>query len=81
MGRFFSTAGPIQKENHYNIEPLTRMNPDEIKMLYDQHTKETGQKFNNDVFPLVWELTEGQPHIPGSNPQAIDLQYPDDHFR
>lgn len=42
---------------------LGNFNPDEIKMLYEQHTKETGQKFSKDVFPLVWELTEGQPWL------------------
>ncbi len=36
---------------------------DEIKELYSQHTKETGQRFHKDVFPLVWELTEGQPWL------------------
>jgi len=36
---------------------------EEIKKLYHQHTDETGQQFNNDVFPLVWELTEGQPWL------------------
>jgi hypothetical protein len=36
---------------------------DEIKLLYEQHTMETGQKFNNDIFPLVWDLTEGQPWL------------------
>lgn len=35
----------------------------EIKELYLQHTEETGQPFNEDVFPLVWELTEGQPWL------------------
>lgn len=36
---------------------------DEIKILYRQHCDETGQPFSNDVFPLVWELTEGQPWL------------------
>nr|NIM16867.1 AAA family ATPase [Candidatus Aminicenantes bacterium]NIM83593.1 AAA family ATPase [Candidatus Aminicenantes bacterium]NIN22997.1 AAA family ATPase [Candidatus Aminicenantes bacterium]NIN46734.1 AAA family ATPase [Candidatus Aminicenantes bacterium]NIN89640.1 AAA family ATPase [Candidatus Aminicenantes bacterium] len=36
---------------------------DEIKQLYQQHSEETGQPFNNDVFPLVWDLTEGQPWL------------------
>ncbi|MCX6581305.1 MAG: AAA-like domain-containing protein [Candidatus Aminicenantes bacterium] len=37
--------------------------PLEIEKLYRQHTEETGQSFNKDVFPLVWELTEGQPWL------------------
>jgi hypothetical protein len=42
---------------------LNSFTPDEVKMLYQQHSGETGQRFNNDVFPLVWELTEGQPWL------------------
>ncbi len=36
---------------------------DEIKLLFQQHTTEAGQPFHKDVFPLVWELTEGQPWL------------------
>lgn len=36
---------------------------EEVKTLYEQHTRDTGQKFHPDVFPLVWELTEGQPWL------------------
>ncbi len=42
---------------------LRNFSPGEIKILFDQHTKDTGQKFNPDLFPLVWELTEGQPWL------------------
>jgi hypothetical protein len=31
--------------------------------LYQQHSEEAGQLFNNDVFPLVWDLTAGQPWL------------------
>ncbi|MGE5340121.1 MAG: AAA-like domain-containing protein [Candidatus Omnitrophota bacterium] len=37
--------------------------PEEIKQLYLQHTAETGQKFDDDIFPLIWDLTEGQPWL------------------
>jgi hypothetical protein len=36
MGRFFSTAGPIIPGDHYHIDPLTRMDLDEILSLIDQ---------------------------------------------
>lgn len=36
---------------------------EEVKELLKQHTAETGQPFQKDVFPLVWELTEGQPWL------------------
>jgi len=35
----------------------------EINELYAQHTKETGQEFAEEVFPLVWDLTGGQPWL------------------
>lgn len=35
----------------------------EIHELYMQHTKETGQKFDETCFPLVWDATEGQPWL------------------
>lgn len=42
---------------------LGNFSPGEIEKLYRQHTEETGQSFNKDVFPLVWNLTEGQPWL------------------
>jgi len=47
--------------------------PEEIKRLYQQHTEETGQVFHDDVFPLVWELTEGQPWL--VNALAYEVTY------
>ncbi|MCP4153492.1 MAG: ATP-binding protein [bacterium] len=35
----------------------------EIESLFLQHSENTGQKFNPEVFPLLWELTEGQPWL------------------
>ncbi|MCP5048324.1 MAG: ATP-binding protein [bacterium] len=37
--------------------------PDEVKQLFLQHSSETGQRFEDDVFPIVWELTKGQPWL------------------
>jgi len=42
---------------------LLDFNPAQIKNLFEQHTHDTGQRFEEDVFPLVWELTEGQPWL------------------
>lgn len=42
---------------------LGNFSAEEIKTLFSQHTGDTGQKFNADVFPLLWELTEGQPWL------------------
>ncbi|MDI6792663.1 MAG: ATP-binding protein [bacterium] len=35
----------------------------EVKTLYEQHTKETGQSFESEVMDMVWSLTEGQPWL------------------
>ena len=42
---------------------LDNFNLEEIKALYRQHSHETGQPFSDDIFPLVWDLTEGQPWL------------------
>lgn len=36
---------------------------EEIHELYMQHTQETGQIFDDDCFPMVWDATEGQPWL------------------
>lgn len=42
---------------------LGNFTPDDIHKLYMQHTRETGQEFQEDCFPMVWEATEGQPWL------------------
>ena len=42
---------------------LGDFNKKEIEILYNQHTEETGQKFEDGVIDYVWELTEGQPWL------------------
>jgi hypothetical protein len=36
MSRFFNTAGPIKKEKHYNIDPISRIDINEILTLIEQ---------------------------------------------
>jgi len=36
---------------------------EEVGILYRQHTEETGQRFEDGVLELVWELTRGQPWL------------------
>ncbi|MBR6283806.1 MAG: AAA-like domain-containing protein [Muribaculaceae bacterium] len=36
---------------------------DEIRELYGQHSAETGQQFEDECFPFVWQATEGQPWL------------------
>ena len=42
---------------------LGNFSKEEIYELYMQHTNETGQKFEEACFPLVWSATEGQPWL------------------
>jgi hypothetical protein len=35
----------------------------EVRELYEQHTAATGQIFEENVYPAVWELTHGQPWL------------------
>ena len=37
--------------------------PEEIHELYMQHTRETGQEWDEACFPMVWKATEGQPWL------------------
>ena len=36
---------------------------EEVRNLFEQHTAETGQRFEEECFPLIWEYTEGQPWL------------------
>ena len=42
---------------------LGNFTPEEVRQLYQQHTDETGQEFDETCFPMIWEATEGQPWL------------------
>jgi hypothetical protein len=42
---------------------LKNFTKDDIILLYQQHTGETGQVFEDDAIELVWEQTQGQPWL------------------
>jgi len=42
---------------------LSDFTKEEVKNLYMQHTKETGQKFDDDAIDYAFELTQGQPWL------------------
>jgi hypothetical protein len=42
---------------------LGNFSREEIHELYMQHTRETGQEFDEACFPMIWEATEGQPWL------------------
>ena len=52
---------------------LGNFSKEEIHELYLQHTQETGQVFDEECFPLVWEATEGQPWL--VNALALEVTY------
>jgi hypothetical protein len=37
--------------------------PEEIRTLYGEHTKETGQQVEEEVFDMAWDYTKGQPWL------------------
>ena len=52
---------------------LGNFSKDEIRELYLQHTRETGQQWDEECFPMVWEATEGQPWL--VNALALEVTY------
>lgn len=42
---------------------LGNFTKEDIEELYMQHTRETGQKFEPECFPVIWDATEGQPWL------------------
>ncbi len=42
---------------------LGNFSKEEIHELYMQHTRETGQEFDEECFPMIWGATEGQPWL------------------
>jgi len=42
---------------------LGNFSKDEIHELYMQHSRETGQQFDEACFPMIWKATEGQPWL------------------
>jgi len=42
---------------------LGNFSKEEIHELYMQHTRETGQQWDEGCYPMVWEATEGQPWL------------------
>lgn len=58
---------PITGGSAFNIKAkslrLTNFNKKELETLYDQHTQETGQRFEAGVVDYAFELTNGQPWL------------------
>lgn len=65
--RIHGTKEVITGGSAFNIKAeslrLGNFSEADVRLLYDQHTSETGQTFDEAVFPLVWNLTRGQPWL------------------
>jgi hypothetical protein len=60
---------------------LGDFSPDEIRSLYAQHTMETGQIFEEEVYPLVWALTHGQPWLVNALADELTNEMPEGKIR
>jgi hypothetical protein len=54
---------------------------DEIRSLYTQHTMETGQVFEEEIYPKVWELTHGQPWLVNALAYELTNEMPEGMIR
>jgi hypothetical protein len=64
---FLSNQDIITGGSAFNIKAeslrLGNFSKEEIHELYMQHTRETGQEFDEACFPMIWNATEGQPWL------------------
>jgi hypothetical protein len=62
-----STKEIITGGSAFNIKSeslrLGNFTQEDIRTLYHLHSEHTGQKFEEEIFPLVWKHTEGQPWL------------------
>ncbi len=76
-----STKAVITGGSAFNIKAaswrLGNFTADDIRQLYAQHTVETGQVFDEAIFPLVWELTEGQPWLVNALAYEVCFRMPE----
>lgn len=65
--RIHGTKEVITGSSAFNIKAesirLRDFSKEDVRALYLQHTTATGQIFEESVYPLVWELTQGQPWL------------------
>ncbi|MDR0652117.1 MAG: ATP-binding protein, partial [Synergistaceae bacterium] len=54
---------------------------DEIRELYEQHTAATGQIFEEDVYPIAWDLTHGQPWLVNALARQTTTKIPEGRDR
>jgi hypothetical protein len=60
---------------------LGNMTKEEIHELYMEHTKATGQQFDDECFPMIWEATEGQPWLVNSLGYEVTMRMKENRDR
>jgi hypothetical protein len=53
----------------------------EVRELYEQHTAITGQVFEEEVYPKVWDLTHGQPWLVNALGNQVTFEMPEGRDR
>jgi hypothetical protein len=54
---------------------------EEIRELYEQHTAATGQIFEENTYPAVWDLTRGQPWLVNALARQATFEVPEGRDR
>jgi hypothetical protein len=71
----------ISGESAFNIKEeslrLGNFSMDDIRILFLQHTEETGQAFEEGVYSQVWDLTTGQPWLVNALGYEICFRMPE----
>jgi hypothetical protein len=54
---------------------------EEIRELYEQHTEATGQIFEEPIYPVIWDLTHGQPWLVNALARQATSEMPEGRDR
>ncbi|MDR1621581.1 MAG: ATP-binding protein, partial [Synergistaceae bacterium] len=60
---------------------LGNFSQEEIRELYEQHTTATGQIFEENIYPAVWDLTQGQPWLVNALAHQATFEMPEGRDR
>ena len=56
---------------------IKNFTPEDVKNLYEQHTKQTGQKFTDEAIKRAYDLTSGQPWLVNALAYETCFKLPD----
>jgi len=73
-----SADGSLGSGSPFNIKAksfvLPNFTKDEIRLLYQQYTNETGQIFSEEVIELLYQYSDGQPWLTNALAQEITIE-------